>query len=77
MTGYHRFSEYGHGFGLGERAGLDIAGEAPGLVLDVLPRRGGAGMPTSFGSGIEMAPRHLAAIASVIANGGTVHSCNP
>jgi cell division protein FtsI/penicillin-binding protein 2 len=73
MMGYQRFSQYAHEFGLGERAGLDIPGEAPGVFPDAPPEQGGMGMLTSFGSGIEMTPLQLAAIASAIANGGTLY----
>jgi penicillin-binding protein 2 len=73
MLGYQRFSEYAHEFGLGERAGLDIPGEAPGEFPDAPPAEGGVGMLTSFGTGIEITPLQLAAIASAIANGGTLY----
>ncbi len=73
MMGYDRFSQYAHEFGLGERAGLDIPGEAPGVFPDAPPAEGGVGMLTSFGTGIEMTPMQLAAIASAFANGGTLY----
>ena len=73
MMGYQRFSQYAHQFGLGERAGLDIPGEAPGVVPVAAPAEGGGGMLTSFGTGIEITPLQLAAIASAIANGGTLY----
>jgi len=73
MLGYQRFSEYAHEFGLGERSGLDIPGESPGVFPDAAPTEGGVGMLTSFGTGIEITPLQLAAIASAIANGGTLY----
>ena len=73
MMGYQRFSQYAHEFGLGERAGLDIPGEAPGVFPDAPPAEGGVGMLTSFGTGIEITPLQQAAIASAIANGGTLY----
>ena len=73
MMGYQRFSQYAHEFGLGERAGLDIPGEAPGVFPEAPPAEGGVGMLTSFGTGIEITPLQLAAIASAIANGGTLY----
>jgi penicillin-binding protein 2 len=73
MLGYQRFSQYAHELGLGERSGLDIPGEAPGVFPDSPPVEGGVGMLTSFGTGIEMTPLQLAAIASAIANGGTLY----
>lgn len=73
MLGYQRFSQYAHELGLGERSGLDIPGEAPGAFPEAPPAEGGMGMLTSFGTGIEMTPLQLAAIASAIANGGTLY----
>lgn len=73
MMGYARFSQHAHEFGLGERAGLDIPGESPGVFPSAPPREGGMGMLTSFGQDIEMTPLQLAAIASAIANGGTLY----
>jgi penicillin-binding protein 2 len=73
MMGYQRFSQFAHEFGLGERAGLDITGESPGVFPDAPPLEGGMGMLTSFGTGIEITPLQLAAVASAIANGGTLY----
>jgi cell division protein FtsI/penicillin-binding protein 2 len=59
--------------GLGEKAGLDIPGEQPGLLPLEEPRNGGVGMMTSFGTGISMTPLELAALLGAIANGGTMY----
>ena len=73
MLGFRRVTEYARAFGLGERAGLDIPGESPGVFPNAPPVRGGVGLLTSFGQDIEMTPLQLAAIAAAIANGGTLY----
>lgn len=74
MLGYTRVARYFHDeFGLGERAGLDIAGESPGVFPLAAPRDGGVGRLTYFGQDIEMTPLQLAAFASALANGGTLY----
>ena len=73
MLGYKRVAEYAHEFGLGERAGLDIPGESPGVFPSAPPRVGGVGLLTSFGQDIEMTPLQLAAVVTAIANGGTLY----
>ncbi|MBV6430591.1 MAG: hypothetical protein IANPNBLG_00706 [Bryobacteraceae bacterium] len=70
--GFDRVSYYARLFGLGERAGLNIDGEQPGL-LPQAPPDGGVGMMTSFGSGISLTPLELASLLSAIANGGTLY----
>ncbi|MGH9393256.1 MAG: penicillin-binding transpeptidase domain-containing protein [Terriglobales bacterium] len=58
--------------GLGELAGLDIAGEDPGSVPDA-PGPGGVAKLSSFGEGVRISPLQLAAITAAIANGGTLY----
>lgn len=70
--GFDRVTYYARLFGLGERAGLNIEGEQPG-ILPLSPPPGGVGMMTSFGSGISLTPLQLAALLSSIANGGTLY----
>lgn len=70
--GFDRASYYARLFGLGERAGLNIDGEQPGILPDS-PPEGGVGMMTSFGSGISLTPLELAALLGSIANGGTLY----
>ena len=71
--GFERVVSYAKLFGLGERAGLDIEGESPGVLASAPPKDGGVGMMTSFGSGISLTPMQLAALVSAIANGGTLY----
>jgi len=71
--GFERVSHYARLFGLGEKAGWDIAGERPGLVPEAPPEYGGVGLLTSFGEGFKVTPLELAALVSAIANGGTLY----
>ncbi len=70
--GYDRIVQYGQMFGLGEKAGLNIEGEQPGLITDA-PPSDGLGMMTSFGEGFSMTPLELTAMVSAVANGGTLY----
>jgi len=70
--GYERIVQYGQMFGLGEKAGLNIEGEQPGLISQT-PPSDGLGMMTSFGEGFSMTPLELTAIVSAVANGGTLY----
>jgi penicillin-binding protein 2 len=70
--GYDRIVQYGQMFGLGEKAGLNIEGEQPGLIAEA-PPSDGLGMMTSFGEGFSMTPLELTAIVSAVANGGTLY----
>jgi len=67
--GFDRVHHYAEMLGLGEKAGLDIPGEQPGLLPLEEPKNGGVGMMTSFGTGISMTPLELAALLSVITVG--------
>ena len=71
--GFDRVHHYAEMLGLGEKAGLDIPGEQPGLLPLEEPKNGGVGMMTSFGTGISMTPLELAALLGAIANGGTMY----
>jgi cell division protein FtsI/penicillin-binding protein 2 len=70
QLGYERVTHYAQMLGLGEKAGLDIAGEEPGSWPDKAPAAGGVGMMTAYGENILMTPLELAALLSAIANGG-------
>jgi len=70
--GFDRVVQYGKLFGLGEKAGLDIAGEEPGYLASE-PPASGVGMMTSFGDGIRLTPLELTSIIATVANGGTMY----
>jgi cell division protein FtsI/penicillin-binding protein 2 len=71
--GFDRVHRYATMFGLGEKAGLDIDGERPGELTTEPPKNGGVGMMCSFGEGVSQTPLELAAMLSVISNGGTLY----
>jgi cell division protein FtsI/penicillin-binding protein 2 len=71
--GYDRFAYYARLFGMGEKAGLNIEDEQPGIFPDEPPSNGGMGMLTSFGTGISLTPLELASLMSAISNGGTLY----
>ncbi|HEX5430828.1 MAG TPA: penicillin-binding transpeptidase domain-containing protein [Bryobacteraceae bacterium] len=70
--GFARVSYYDRLFGLGEKAGLNIAGEQAGTLPPQTPKSG-MGMMTSFGDGITMTPLEYAALIGAVANGGTLY----
>ena len=74
MLGFRRITEYAHEFGLGEKAGLDIPGESAGRYPDAPPKQGGVGLLAYCGTDTEVTPLQMAAIISVIANGGTMYA---
>jgi penicillin-binding protein 2 len=70
--GYDKIAAYGHLFGLGERAGLNLDREQAGSVDDH-PPADGLGMMTTFGEGFHMTPLELTALMTAVANGGTLY----
>ena len=70
--GFSRVRYYAKLFGLGEKAGLNIEGEEPGILPATTPKSG-VGMMTSFGDGISLTPLELAGIMTAVANGGTLY----
>jgi penicillin-binding protein 2 len=71
--GFERVTYYAQMLGLGEKAGLEIEGEQPGVIPEAPPKFGGVGMMTSFGEGFQLTPLELAGLLSAIANGGTLY----
>lgn len=71
--GFERVRFYARLFGLGEKAGLNIPGESPGVLPDEPPKSGGVGRMCSFGEGIRMTPLQLVALLGALANGGTLY----
>ncbi len=71
--GFDRIYHYARLFGLGEKAGLDIEGESPGVLPEWKPKEVPCGMMTSFGEAISITPLQLTAMVSAIANGGSLY----
>jgi penicillin-binding protein 2 len=71
--GFDTVSRYGRLLGLGELAGYQISEEHPGAFPSEPPAYGGVARMSSFGEGIQMTPLQLGALASAMANGGTLY----
>ncbi len=71
--GFQKVYYYAKLFGLGERTGLDIQGESPGIFPNEKPSGVSVGLMTSFGEAIGLTPLQLTAMISAIANGGTLY----
>lgn len=71
--GFQKVYYYAKLFGLGERAGLAIEGESPGIFPEEKPAGVPVGLMTSFGEAIGLTPLQLTAMVSAIANGGTLY----
>lgn len=71
--GFERIYHYSKLLGLGERAGLNIEGESPGVFPEAPPKGVTLGRMTSFGTGIGLTALQLTSIVSSIANGGTLY----
>ncbi|HEX2711129.1 MAG TPA: penicillin-binding transpeptidase domain-containing protein [Candidatus Acidoferrales bacterium] len=71
--GFDTVSRYARLLGLGELAGYNIPEEHPGALPTAPPQRGGVARMSSFGEGIQMTPLQLGALASTLANGGTLY----
>jgi cell division protein FtsI/penicillin-binding protein 2 len=74
MLGFERITEYAQQFGLGQKAGLDIAGESAGRYPSAPPKEGGVGFLAYCGTDIEVTALQMAAIVSSLANGGTLYA---
>ncbi len=71
--GFDRVTHYASMLGLGEKAGLDIAGEQAGKIPEAPPKFGGVGLMTSFGEGFLMTPLELTALITAIVNNGALY----
>jgi penicillin-binding protein 2 len=71
--GFETVSKYGRLLGLGELAGYNLPDEHPGSFPTAPPALGGVARMSSFGEGIQITPLQLAALASALANGGTLY----
>lgn len=70
-VGFDRMSSYARQLGLGERTGINHAGEFPGK-WPLFKNDTGMLRMSSHGDDIEVTPVQLATLASVFANGGTL-----
>ncbi len=71
--GFEKVVYYSRLFGLGEKAGLNIEGEQPGVLPAAPPKIGGVGRMCSFGEGITLTPLQLSSLLGALANGGTLY----
>ncbi|MGN7386904.1 penicillin-binding transpeptidase domain-containing protein [Sporosarcina sp. SAFN-015] len=65
--GDRTFIEYLHGFGFGEKVGIDLPNEVPGIILDINPSER---LTTSYGQGSTVTPIQMIQAANAIANDG-------
>jgi penicillin-binding protein 2 len=71
--GFERIHYYSKLMGLGERAGLNIEGESPGVFPDAPVKGVSLGRMTSFGTSIGLTALQLTSVVSAVANGGTLY----
>jgi penicillin-binding protein 2 len=80
--GYERLADYAHEYGYGDVTGIDLAGEAPGLIPDDRWKRQvygehwvtGDTYNAAIGQGYILAtPLQVLNTTATVANGGTVH----
>jgi cell division protein FtsI (penicillin-binding protein 3) len=72
MLGAQRFYQGLRGFGLGARTGIDLPGEASGILRPPSTWRPIALADHGFGQGVAVTPIQLASAYAAIANGGVV-----
>jgi len=70
VLGPERLSDYVRAFGFGERLGVDLVGESPGMVRPRKEWSGRSLASIAIGQEIGVTPLQMVAAASVIANGG-------
>lgn len=69
-VGKEPFSDYLEKFGLGERSGIELAGESEGLVPDLQNWQGGTFANLPIGQGLSMTTLQMAGIYQTLANDG-------
>ncbi|EYT64366.1 cell division protein FtsI [Dietzia sp. UCD-THP] len=69
-VGKESYSEYLRKFGLGQRSGIELAGESDGLVPDLQNWQGGTFANLPIGQGLSMTTLQMAGIYQAIANDG-------
>ncbi len=70
--GKERFYKYITAFGFGEKTGVDLPGEIPGLLRDCRLWSGVSIGEIAIGQGIGVTPIQMASLYCTLANGGTV-----
>jgi cell division protein FtsI/penicillin-binding protein 2 len=71
--GAERFDEWIRRFGFGSPTGIDLPGEAPGILLPPEKYSGSSMGNMPIGQGLAVTPIQMAAAYQAIANGGVVH----
>jgi cell division protein FtsI (penicillin-binding protein 3) len=71
--GKERFDHHVRRFGFGSKTGVELPGEAPGIVLKPEEYSGSSLGNLPIGQGIAVTPMQMAAGYSAIANGGVLH----
>lgn len=70
VLGPERLASYVRAFGFGERLGIDLSGESPGLVRETKQWSGRSLASISIGQEIGVTPLQMVTATSVLANGG-------
>jgi cell division protein FtsI (penicillin-binding protein 3) len=68
--GRERYAQYLHAFGFGERTGIELPGESPGILRPVEAWARIDLATHSFGQGVSVTPLQMAAAFGAIADGG-------
>ena len=71
--GARRFDRYVRRFGFGRPTGVDLPGEAPGIVLPLKDYSGSSMGNMPIGQGLAVTPMQMAQAYSAIAEGGVMH----
>ncbi len=74
VLGPKRLSGYAHAFGFGERLGIELHGESPGLLRDTRDWSGRSLASIAIGQEIGVTPLQMVTATSVTANGGYLMS---
>lgn len=72
QMGLDKLTSYARQYGFGERSGINLAGEIPGILPSKVPGDG-LGRVASHGDGIGITAIQLASFISTIANGGSLY----
>lgn len=70
ILGPERLSNYAHAFGFGQRLGIALTGESPGLLRDTRLWSGRSLASIAIGQEIGVTPLQMVTATSVLANGG-------